>query len=98
MDWSNIGIAIFTGLGTVISIYKLFQKKFEKIDQRFEKISDEFKEVRNEFKEIRNEFKEVRKEISHIENKVSNIEGQMIQMTRPIYKINSHYDEEPKEN
>lgn len=34
MDWSNIAIAIFTGIGTVIGIYGLFRYKFEKIDLR----------------------------------------------------------------
>lgn len=77
MDWSNIGMAAASVITTVLSLYHLFSKKFEKISD---------------------EFKEVRKEISHLENKVSNIEGQMIQMTRPIYKINPRYEEEPKEN
>jgi DNA anti-recombination protein RmuC len=87
-EYSNIIIAVSTGLATIISLCKILGKKFDKIDQRFEKIDQRFEKIDQRFEKIEERLRKIEEEILWIKFQLG-------------YNPNKQHEvhiEEPKEN
>ena len=69
MEYLNIITPICSAIVTILTLWGLLSKKFDKIDGSFDKIHEELKEIRHDIRET--------------DSRVSRIEGYLLGLDRP---------------